>query len=158
MEGLGGIWNILLDAGCRSELKYEAVNQFCCRFSHLRFCFTCAVSSSTSRNSGTRDHGLLQLRPPRRGRPGWQGSGGGREPSVCFRCDRSGHLAMECPNTADRGSRSGGSVCCRLVQSLAANDPSVFTIKEKAPIRSFSWLKAPNLRHFEDTLLNGNPW
>ena len=83
---------------------------------------------------------------------------GGWEPSVCFRCDRSGHLAMECPNTADRGSRSGGSVCCRLVQSLAANDPSVFTIKEKAPIRSFSWLKAPNLRHFEDTLLNGNPW
>ena len=105
-----------------------------------------------------RDHGLLQLRPPRRGRPGWRGSGGGREPSVCFRCDRSGHLAMECPDTADRGSRSGGSVCCRLVQSLAANDPSVFTIKEKAPIRSFSWLKAPNLRHFEDTLLNGNPW
>ena len=96
----------------------------------------------------------LQLRPL----AGWRGSGGGREPSVCFRCDRSGHLAMECPNTADRGSRSGGSVCCRLVQSLAANDPSVFTIKEKVPISSFSWLKAPNLRHFEDTLLNGNPW
>ena len=42
---------------------------------------------------------------------------GGREPSVCLRYDRSGHLAMECPVTADRGTRSGGSVCCRLVQS-----------------------------------------
>ena len=27
MEGVGGIWNILLDAGCRSELKYEAVKK-----------------------------------------------------------------------------------------------------------------------------------
>ena len=32
----------------------------------------------------------------------WAGEAreGGREPSVCFRCDRSGHLAMECPVTA----------------------------------------------------------
>ena len=34
----------------------------------------------------------------------------------------------------------------------AANDPSVFIITEKAPIRSFSWLKVPNLRHYEDTI------
>ena len=44
------------------------------------------------------------------------------------------------------------------------NDPSVsqsvFTITEKAPIRAFSWLKAPtsialsHLRHYKDTMLN----
>ena len=47
---------------------------------------------------------------------------------MCFR-----HLAMDCPDTADRGSRSGCSVCYRLVQSRAANVPLVFTITEKAP-------------------------
>ena len=29
------------------------------------------------------------------------------------------------------------------VENRAANDPSVFTIREKAPTRAFSWLKAP---------------
>ena len=28
-------------------------------------------------------------------------------------------------------------------QTSAANDPSVFTITEKAPTRAFSWLKVP---------------
>ena len=31
----------------------------------------------------------------------------------------------------------------RWVMDIAANDPSVFTITEKAPTRTFSWLKAP---------------
>ena len=29
------------------------------------------------------------------------------------------------------------------VRTRAANDPSVFTITEKAPTRAFSWLKVP---------------
>ena len=39
----------------------------------------------------------------------------------------------------------------RKLISRAANDPSVFTITEKAPTRAFSWLKAlvlSHLRHY----------
>ena len=84
-----------------------------------RFCSTYAVSSSTSRSPGPETMDCYNCdRPDEAARAGEAREGtGSREPSVCFRCDRSGHLAMECPVTADRGTRSGGSVCCRLVQS-----------------------------------------
>ena len=43
----------------------------------------------------------------------------------------------------------------------AANDPSVFTITEKAPTRDFSWLKGDKqilalspLRHYKETMIN----
>ena len=40
------------------------------------------------------------------------------------------------------------------VSDRAAIDPSVFTIMEKAPTRAFSWLKAPNLRHYAKQVSN----
>ena len=41
----------------------------------------------------------------------------------------------------------------RWVMDIAANDPSVFTITEKAPTRTFSWLKAPTTAFTYKTLL-----
>ena len=80
-----------------------------------RFCFTCAVSSSTSRSPGPETMDCYNCdRPDEAARAGEAREGAG---SRACASDRSGHLAMECPVTADRGTRSGGSVCCRLVQS-----------------------------------------
>ena len=39
------------------------------------------------------------------------------------------------------------------VKSRAANDPSVFAITEKAPTRTFSWLKSPTSVFTFKTLL-----
>ena len=46
---------------------------------------------------------------------------------------------------------------CAIAATRATNDPSVFTITEKAPTRALSWLKAlafSHLRHYKDTMLN----
>ena len=40
-----------------------------------------------------------------------------------------------------------------VMGTRAANDPSVFTITEKAPTRAFSWLKAPTSAFTFNTLL-----
>ena len=50
-----------------------------------------------------------------------------------------------------------------LLLYRAANDPSVFTIREKVPTRAFSWLKVPTsaftfktlLRHYAKRALTG---
>ena len=44
------------------------------------------------------------------------------------------------------------SDCCSL-EIRTANDPSVFTIMEKAPTRAFSWLQVPNSAFMVKTLL-----
>ena len=51
------------------------------------------------------------------------------------------------------------SVCSLLFSvfaTRAANDPYVFTIKEKAPTRAFSWLKA--LSYYAKRALNHSKW
>ena len=48
--------------------------------------------------------------------------------------DTAGHAVLQQDNRGDAG-----------VITRAANDPSLFTITEKAPTRAFSWMKAPIL-------------
>ena len=80
-------------------------------------------------------------------------------------CTGPAATAPGSPGTrASAGGRGGSAPSCARPRPSAVNDPSVsqsvFAITEKAPIRAFSWLKAPTSAFTVKTLLrplrNGN--